>query len=31
VTPRTLEDIVRRTDLMIVEIVVQDEYAHDVT
>jgi hypothetical protein len=30
VTPRTVEDIVRRPDLMIVEIVVQDEYTHDV-
>ncbi|HEY3805563.1 MAG TPA: hypothetical protein VGL61_23305 [Kofleriaceae bacterium] len=29
-TPRTLDDIVRRPDLMIVEIVVQDEYTHDV-
>jgi hypothetical protein len=26
----TVEDIVRRPDLMIVEIVVQDEYTHDV-
>jgi hypothetical protein len=26
----TLEDLVRRPDLTIVEIVVQDEYTHDV-
>jgi hypothetical protein len=27
---RTLEDIVRRPDLTIVDVVVQDEYTHDV-
>lgn len=27
---RTLEDLVRRPDLVIVEIVIQDEYTHDV-
>jgi hypothetical protein len=30
VEPRTLEDLVRRPDLMIVDVVVQDEYTHDV-
>ncbi|HEX4449260.1 MAG TPA: hypothetical protein VH143_00255 [Kofleriaceae bacterium] len=28
--PRTLEDVVRRPDLMILDVVVQDEYTHDV-
>lgn len=27
---RTLEDLVRRPDLMIVDVIVQDEYTHDV-
>jgi hypothetical protein len=27
---RTLEDIVRRADLMIVDVIVQDEYTHDI-
>jgi hypothetical protein len=27
---RTLEDVVRRADLMILDVVVQDEYTHDV-
>jgi hypothetical protein len=27
---RTLEDLVRRPDLMIIDVIVQDEYTHDV-